>query len=271
MGASETQTRTDESTDESTDALDEPFDDEIPWLDGRVVVLIGADGEPTAGIASGLVGAGATVGLVGGAEVLDLATAIDREPGGAVPIAARLGDRAAIDDAFTVATDVLRHIDAVVLTAYPPPALTQRALVDLDEPAWDASCEQVLRTTLFVLQGAYRSLHERGGRIVLVTPTIAMTGAGGLAPLAAATEGQRALAKSAARAWGAREITVNCIAPSLPPETVGALRLGLDDAALGDTDPERDLAPIAAFLVSDDSHSLTGATLVADGGVWMGP
>lgn len=267
MEASETQT----PVDESDDVLDDALDDEIPWLDGHVVLLIGADGEPSVGIASGLVGAGATVGLVGGAEVLDLATAIDREPGRAVPIAARLGDQVAIDDAFTVATDVLQHVDAVVLTAYPPSALTPRALVDLDEPAWDASCEQVLRTTLFVLQGAYRSLHERGGRIVLVTPTIAMTGAGGLAPLAAAAEGQRALAKSAARTWGAHGITVNCMAPSLPPESVGALRLSLDDAALGDTDSERDLAPIAAFLVSDDSHSLTGATLVADGGVWMGP
>lgn len=253
------------------ETADDDFVDEVPWLDGRVVLVVGVDVEPTAGVASGLVGAGATVGLVGGAEVLDLATEIDREPGRAVPLAARLDDRAAIDDAFTVATDALRHIDAVVLTAHTPAATHPRALVDLDDLGWDTTCEAVLRTSLFVLQAAYRCLHERGGRIVVVTPSVALTGAAGLAPLTAAAEGQRALAKSAARAWGSRGITVNCLAPALPVESTGTLRLSLPDPSLETAGSEADLSPLVAFLVSDDSRSLTGATLVADGGVWMGP
>ena len=35
-------------------------------------------------------------------------------------------------------------------------------------------------------------------------------------------------------------------------------------------DPLRDLAPVLAFLASDDSRFITGQTLVVDGGVTLG-
>ena len=75
-----------------------------------------------------------------------------------------------------------------------------------------------------------------------------------------------------ARQWGADGITVNCVAPS--PELLGleAGEMALSAPALGRAgDPEADLAPIVAFLCSAGSHFLTGATLTADGGVWMAP
>lgn len=84
----------------------------------------------------------------------------------------------------------------------------------------------------------------------------------------------RLLAKSAARQWGAAGIRVNCLAPAPEhvPIGVASAELALSPPALGSAGaPEADLGPIAAWLLSDDAHFLTGATLCADGGVWMAP
>ena len=44
-----------------------------------------------------------------------------------------------------------------------------------------------------------------------------------------------------------------------------------DSALARPGDPVYDLAPILSLLADPASAALTGATLVADGGVWMSP
>ena len=144
----------------------------------------------------------------------------------------------------------------------------------VDDERWDAVWEGTMRATLFLLQSTHRQMQGRGGSIVLVTPTIALAGAVGLVPYTAAVEGQRLLAKSAARQWGTHDIRVNCLAPAPEhvPIGVDSMTLSLAPPALGGPgDPERDLGPVAVFLAGDDGHFLTGATVCADGGVWMAP
>ena len=129
-----------------------------------------------------------------------------------------------------------------------------------------------MRTSLALCQAVHPHLAGNDGRVVFLTPTLSMSGAPGFVPLSAAVEGQRLLAKSAARQWGVDGITVNCVAPA--PRVLGleAGEVALSGPALGrDGDPEADLGPIVAFLCSAGSHFLTGATLSADGGVWMAP
>lgn len=36
-------------------------------------------------------------------------------------------------------------------------------------------------------------------------------------------------------------------------------------------DPYNDVAPVVVFLASDDSHWLSGQTVHAGGGLWIGP
>ena len=59
-----------------------------------------------------------------------------------------------------------------------------------------------LHRTLVCFQGAFDALGAAGGTMVLLVPTLSLVGAAGFGPWAAVTEGQRALAKAAARAWG---------------------------------------------------------------------
>ena len=113
----------------------------------------------------------------------------------------------------------------------------------------------------------------RGGRIVLIVPTIGLSGAVDLVPYTTAIEGMRAVAKSAARQW-APLIVVNMIAvpahlfaPTLSGTTSHLTAPAVsDEHALIET-----VVETTRFLLSDAVTHLVGATIVADGGSVMSP
>ena len=118
---------------------------------------------------------------------------------------------ASIADAIAKAADQIGEVRAVVDIANPGLAASPKALSDVDEAGWDERVTGPLAYALHRLQGSYRSLRTAGGRVVVVLPTLSMSGAAGMVPWTTVSEGQRALAKVAARAWGAEGITVNCL------------------------------------------------------------
>jgi 3-oxoacyl-[acyl-carrier protein] reductase len=165
-------------------------------------------------------------------------------------------------------------IDVVVHSAMPEVAFERVDFADVDDDRWEAVWEGTMRSALFVLQASFRAMKGRGGSIVLVTPTVSMSGAEQLVPYTTAVEGQRLLAKSAARQWGPDGIRVNCVAPApeLVPIGVESMSVSLAPPALGGPgDVERAVAPVVVWLASDAAHFVTGVTVCADGGVWMAP
>lgn len=149
-------------------------------------------------------------------------------------------------------------------------------LVALDDEGFAAAFERPVLTLLWSLRAGYAHLVKPGGRVVVVVPTAAMAGAPGLAATAAAAEAQRQLAKSVARQWGSDGLVVNIVAADLTAFVPGGVDLpavSLSPPALG-PDAVTDLDGIArlvSLVASGEAAALTGATLCADGGVWMAP
>jgi len=162
--------------------------------------------------------------------------------------------------------------DFVIIPVTDPGGLTPAPLAEMDEDAWIARCEAPLRAMRVAMQQAHAVLAERGGQIILLVPTIAMTGAAGFAHYAAVGEGARSLAKAAARGWGAKGITVNCLGLTprqLCPDADGqAMATKVPKALDHVPDLETEIARFIATLVTGPGI-VTGMTIMVDGGDLM--
>lgn len=153
----------------------------------------------------------------------------------------------------------------------------------MEESDFDLVLETGPKGTLWLMQAALPHLQARGrGRIVTFGSAMGQTGAPGYGPYAAAKEAVRSLTRTAAREWGRYGVTVNCVCPAsvahrMPVRARGedaqsdaraaAFDAMFEDHPLGrDGDPETDIAPTVAFLLSDASQYVTGQTLMVDGG-----
>jgi len=168
-------------------------------------------------------------------------------------------------------------IDQVVHTWVEPALLDAQVFAELSEKTWAIACEHTLEVAWWTARQASPALRETQGSLVFLVPTIGMAGGAGYAMLAAVAEGVRVLAKGCGRQWGATGATCNTVAVAPHHWTGDAAGAELTrnitlsvPAFGGQGDAADDLAPLVALLADDDAHFLTAATMVADGGTWMG-
>ncbi len=134
------------------------------------------------------------------------------------------------------------------------------------------------------LTGAFRCarravktmMRARWGRIILLSSVVGVAGQAGQANYAASKAGLIGLARSLAREFASRNITVNVVAPGpIRTDMIDALndkqRSAISDAVplarFGETD---EVAATIAFLASDSAGYITGAVIPVDGGLGMG-
>lgn len=128
----------------------------------------------------------------------------------------------------------------------------------------------------WAMQAVFPSMKENNwGRIITFCSLSGINAHMFTAEYNSAKEAARALTRTAAREWARHGITANVICPAaataafnmvqeMAPEMVADI---LKDHPMGRMgDPEKDIAPLAVFLASDESRYVTGNTIHADGG-----
>lgn len=154
-------------------------------------------------------------------------------------------------------------------------ASRQKRIMDLTEEDWSLSFDTGFRATLNFMKAAYPELKKSKGAIVNFGSGAALSGSVGQASYAAAKEAIRGLSRVAANEWAQDSIQVNVVCPLALTEGVAKWKKSnIDDyeKVAGQIpmnyfgDPHKDIAPIVAFLLSEDSRYMTGQTLMADGG-----
>lgn len=118
-------------------------------------------------------------------------------------------------------------------------------------------------------------MKQTQGRIINISSVVGAMGNAGQANYCAAKAGLAGLTRSLARELGARNITVNCVAPgfiatdmtdALPDEQKQALESQIPLSRLGSPD---DVAALVAFLASPAAAYITGQEMHVNGGMLM--
>lgn len=240
-------------------------------LAGHVVIVTGG--------ASGIGGATTRVLVARGAK----AVAVDINEDAGQELTSDLGENVAflngdVSDpkvaaqAVALAVERFGKLTGLVNNAH---ASRQKPLLELEAADWELSFGTGFWATVQFMQAAHPELAKTGGSIVNFGSGAAMSGQATQGAYAAAKEAIRGLSRVAANEWASAGIRVNVVSPLARTSGVEAWSKAapeqyeqvLKSTPLGRFgDPQTDVAPIVAFLLSDDSKYMTGQTVMADGG-----
>jgi meso-butanediol dehydrogenase / (S,S)-butanediol dehydrogenase / diacetyl reductase len=243
-------------------------------LAGKVAIVTGA--------ASGIGAATARRFAAEGARVV----IADVDEAGGAAVAAEVGGAFARCD-----VGVLADVEAAVAVAvgrfggldvmHNNAAMTGGGYVGELEPAvWSASLRVMLDGVFHGMRAAIPALLARGGGSIITTSSVeAFYGEIMAAPYCTAKAAVVNLTRTVALEYGRRGIRANCICPGAVDtpllRTLSAVGgRSVEDIgrqhAIGRVLRPEEIANVALFLASDESSALTGAALVADGGLTCG-
>jgi NAD(P)-dependent dehydrogenase (short-subunit alcohol dehydrogenase family) len=202
---------------------------------------------------------------------------IETTGGTAVAFVGDVSKPAEVDALMRDAIGRFGHLDVLLNNAASP--LFGR-VEDMTDDMWRFVFAVTLDATFYGLRAALPLMAAQGrGSIINTASAAGLGGIDGLAAYGAAKAAVLNLTRTAAIENAARNVRVNAICPGsidTPP-----LRMFVDALPGGRTTFERqiplkriglpeEIANVALFLASDESSYVTGAVLVADGGVVAG-
>jgi 3-oxoacyl-[acyl-carrier protein] reductase len=193
---------------------------------------------------------------------------------GILAVACDVTDAAAVDAAFDAIEAQLGPVEILVSNA----GITRDGLVlRMSDGDFTEVLDANLTGGFRVARRAVKSMmRARFGRIVFLSSIVGTAGQAGQANYAASKAGLVGLARSLAREFASRNITVNVVAPgpiatdmldALPPERREAMTAAVPLGRLG---TPTEVAETIRFLASDVAGYITGAVVPVDGGMGMG-
>ncbi len=185
-----------------------------------------------------------------------------------------VSDAEQVDAAFTQVEEALGPVEVLVSNA----GITKDTLLlRMGEDDFTDVLDTNLVGGFRVAKRAVKSMmRARFGRIIFTSSIVGSAGQAGQANYAASKAGLLGLARSLAREFASRNITVNLVAPGpIQTDMIDALNDAQREAITGAVPMGRvgeanEIAAAITFLASDDAGFITGAVLPVDGGMAMG-
>ncbi len=149
-------------------------------------------------------------------------------------------------------------------------------LLSLTTDNWNRLFDVNVRASWLLAKAAHPALAESRGSIVTIGSMSGVEPQPGMGAYSVAKAAIIMLTRLMAQEWGGDGIRVNCVSP-------GMVLTPMTEQAYADSDfkarreamvpvghiadPARDIAGVAAFLLSEDAAYVTGQNVVADGGM----
>ena len=244
-------------------------------LRGRAALITGASSGIGRGVAVAFAGQGARV-AVNYPDPAERPAAeavcglIDEAGGEAIAIEADVSVEDDVARMVRSTRDAFGGIDILVNNA----GIAHTAPIqDIPVATWDRLIAVHLRGTFLTTRLVLPGMYEAGfGRIINTASQLAYKGSPGLTHYTAAKGAIIAMTRSLALEVGARDVTVNCVAPGatrtpilddVPRELIEQIRQSIPLGRLAEVD---DIVPTYVFLASDEARHYQGQCLSPNGG-----
>lgn len=245
-------------------------------LNERVAIVTGGSRGIGRACAETLASLGATVVLTyvrGEAAALEAVKAIEERGGRAKAMKADVAVSAEMDAVVDATVKEFGRLDVLVANAG---IAVDGLLLRLKDEDVDNLVATNLRGTIASARAAVKPMMKaRYGRIVFLSSVVGEMGNVGQTAYAATKAGVIGAAKSIAREYASRNITVNVVAPGfidtdMTSHMTEAMKTQLlSGIPLGRTGQSAEIASAVAFLASSEASYVTGQVLRVNGGLYM--
>ena len=199
------------------------------------------------------------------------AAALEAELPGVRGFAADVSDPDSVRGLFAAVEQALGAPDILVCNAG---VAWQGLLTDMTDADWRRVLDVDLSGAFYCCRAALPAMiHNKWGRILLVSSMWGQVGASCEAAYSAAKAGVIGLGRALAKEVGPSGVTVNCVAPGVVETEMMAGFSAEDKAALAEETPvgrlgtPEEVARALVFLAGPDSDFITGQVLGVNGGL----
>jgi len=239
-------------------------------LKGKVAIVTGAGQGMGRGIATKLAADGAAVYVTDRhADRVEETVRLIREQGyqatGGVADVSKVADITAM---FDGCEEQLGKVDILVANAGVAPIVP---IAHVTEEIFENTYNVNAKGTLFSLKEAGARMND-GGHIVVISSSSVHSPVQGMIVYSSSKAAIQLMVEVAAREFAPRNITVNCVQPGLTvtPKMLGTMPVEFQQMMIENTVAKRlgtpeDIAEVVAFYCSDESHWVTGQTILAVG------